>query len=923
MTDLDPNDILRKKTTPQLKGYVENLEQLVEERTKALKESEAKQQAILSAIGDLITIQNKDLDIIWINQQERAIYGDVIGRKCYEAYKGLDAPCPNCTVEIVFNEEKTVISEGMIIHPDGRPIHILTTSSPMRDAEGNIVAVVEVVKDITERKQLEMQLKDYTENLEKTVEERTEALKESEEKLSAILMGIGDHITIQNKDLDIIWVNQSIKDVWGDVIGKKCYEAYKGLDEPCPVCGVEKVFNEGKIIVLESVDRLPDGGQVQVLITSSPVRDAEGNIVAVVDVAKDITERINLENRLKDYTENLEKLVEERTKALKESEARLQAILTGIGDRISIESKDLDVLWVNQPVKDLWGDVIGKKCYKVFKGLDAPCPECDFETVLNEAKTIVAERTSILPDGQRSHTLVTSSPMRNAEGNIIAIVDVVKDITERKKVEEALRRAEQRYRNLFEEAPVMYVITQNQNDGPIIVGCNELFLSNLGYTRTEILGQPLADFYTPESRIKLLEDGGYKDALEGQFVAQERELVTRDGRIIKTLLQAVPEIDSDGNLFGTRAMYIDITERKLAEEALRESEEKYSTIVEKGNDGIAIIQDGVVKFVNPKMLEIANLSLEDLLEKPFINFVAPEYRKFIIDRNKKRISGEEVPSKYETEILLKDGRKVPLETSANIIEYEGRAATMAIIRDITERKKIDQMKTNFINTAAHELRTPLSALKAHVDLLDMKSKDITLPEDINRKIGIIARNADRLSVLINNLLDYTRLEAGTIKLRLELGSLESVAVQAIKEVLPLAQKHGHKLDLITPKPLPFIYMDKEIIHTIFSNLLSNAIKYTSDGGEIHVTIMDKEGNLHITVKDTGIGIAEEDFEKIFQPFHVAEIPASARFQSEFERTGLGLAITKEYVKMHGGSIWVESRIGEGSTFHVVLPIENR
>ncbi|MFX1521140.1 MAG: PAS domain-containing protein, partial [Promethearchaeota archaeon] len=212
MTDQDQNDILRKKTIPQLKGYVENLEQLVEERTKALKESEAKQQAILSAIGDLITIQNKDLDIIWINQQERAIYGDVIGKKCYKAYKGLDAPCPNCTVEKVFKEEKTVISEGMIIRPDGRPIHILTTSSPVRDAEGNIIAVVEMVKDITERKQLERQLKAYTENLEKIVDERTKALKESEARLQSFLTAIGDYITIQNKNLDVIWINQPIRD---------------------------------------------------------------------------------------------------------------------------------------------------------------------------------------------------------------------------------------------------------------------------------------------------------------------------------------------------------------------------------------------------------------------------------------------------------------------------------------------------------------------------------------------------------------------------------------------------------------------------------------------------------------------------------------------------------------------------------------
>jgi len=131
------------------------------------------------------------------------------------------------------------------------------------------------------------------------------------------------------------------------------------------------------------------------------------------------------------------------------------------------------------------------------------------------------------------------------------------------------------------------------------------------------------------------------------------------------------------------------------------------------------------------------------------------------------------------------------------------------------------------------------------------------------------------------------------------------------------------LDLITPEPLPLIYMDIVIMRTIFNNLLSNAIKYTPDGGTITIRLMKEDEKIHVMVKDTGIGIKEKDLDKIFQPFHVVDLPESVDLQPEFERTGLGLAITKEYVKMHGGLIWVESSIGEGSTFHLVLPIENR
>jgi PAS domain S-box-containing protein len=490
------------------------------------------------------------------------------------------------------------------------------------------------------------------------------------------------------------------------------------------------------------------------------------------------------------YIEPLEKSIEEQTIALIKSEAKQQAILNAIGDLITIQNKDLDIIWINQPERVIYGNVIGQKCYRVYKGLESPCPNCTVKKVFEEKKTVISEGMVLRPDGSPIYILTTSSPVRDPDGKIVAVVEVVKDITK----------------------------------------------------------------------------------------------------------------------------------YKLTEEALKESEEKYSTIVEKGNDGICIVQDKLVKYVNLKMVQLTGFSIDETLGKQFIDCIAPEYRELILERHKRQISGEKVLTRYEMEILKKDGKKTPVEVNVSLIDYEGRPAVMAIIRDITERQKVDQMKSQFINTAAHELRTPLSALKVNVDLLDLKSKNIDLPKAIRSRIEIIADSAERLTVLVNNFLDYTRLEAGTKKLELELGSLERVVVQTIKDVLPLARKHGHMIDLITPEPLPLIYMDIITMRTILNNLVSNAIKYTPDGGKITITLMKEEEKVHVTVKDTGIGIMKKDLDKIFQPFHVVDLPASVSFQSKYERTGLGLAITKEYVKMHDGSIWAESRIGEGSTFHVVLPI---
>ncbi|MBI2163902.1 MAG: GAF domain-containing protein [candidate division NC10 bacterium] len=145
-----------------------------------------------------------------------------------------------------------------------------------------------------------------------------------------------------------------------------------------------------------------------------------------------------------------------------------------------------------------------------------------------------------------------------------------RELTERQHAEEALRQTERRYRNLFEDAPVMYVVTGEREGDPIILDCNALFLRTVGYTRAEVLGRPLAAFYTPASRHHLLEGGGYQQALKGEFTAAERQLVTRGGQIIETLLQALPAVDAEGRVTGTHAMYVDITERKRSAEALAE-----------------------------------------------------------------------------------------------------------------------------------------------------------------------------------------------------------------------------------------------------------------------------------------------------------------------------------------------------------------
>ncbi|WP_287587158.1 PAS domain S-box protein [Candidatus Borrarchaeum sp.] len=920
---------------------------------KALISEKERLAVTLRSIGDGVIATDTEGKIVLINKVAEKLTGwpqkEAFGKPLGEVFRIINektsTPCEN-PVENVLKTGVIVglANDTVLVSRDGKERILADSGAPIRDGDDKIIGVVLVFRDITKRKQTEKQLKYYTENLEKLVEERTDALSESEEKLKVILSGIGDFVTIQNKNLDIIWANQSIKDIWGDVIGKKCYEVYKGLTVPCPDCYVEKVFNEGKTVVSERVDIGPDGKHIHLLITSSPVKDAEGNIVAIAEMEKDITERKNLERkleeyteslekivkkrkelelRLKNYTENLEKMVEERTKALRESEEKLKAILAGIGDLITIQNKELDVIWANQPMKDIYGeDIIGLKCYDVYKGLLAEkCPDCTVENVLSEEKTFISEQINTLPDGRHVHTLVSSSPMRDVEGNIVGVVEVVKDITKRKNAEEALKESEERYRGLYESS--IDGIASLDLKGHI-VECNQAFAEMLGYTKEELYN--LTTFDLTPSKWLDTNKRFHKQLLTTNYSKElEKEYYKKDGSIIHVSIKGWPIREKEGKPIGMWGIIRDITERKQAEKKINESEKKYSTIVEKGNDGIIIIQDGLLKFANSKMVETTGFSLEDAIEKPFINFVAPEYKELVIDRYKKRLSGKEVSNKYEIELFSRDGRKIPIEISASVIEYEGRPADMAILRDITERREAEEKlkqtleelsRSNselekFAYITSHDLQEPLRMVASFLQLLEHRYKD-KLDEDANEFIAFAVDGANRLKGMIKDLLTYSRV--GTRGKSFELfDSKEALDLALINLKMAIEESNA----VITNDLLPNIMADRSQLIQLFQNLIGNAIKFRGKAlPRVHVSARQEGSDWIFSVRDNGIGVDPKYFDRIFDVFQ------RLHSRDEYPGSGIGLSICKKIVERHNGRIWVESQPENGSTFFFTIPLRH-
>jgi PAS domain S-box-containing protein len=270
------------------------------------------------------------------------------------------------------------------------------------------------------------------------------------------------------------------------------------------------------------------------------------------------------------------------------------------------------------------------------------------------------------------------------DGNPIRAAGTHTDITERKRAEEALHESEKKYSTIVEKGNDGIIIIQ---DG-LIKFANSTIAAITHFTPEEAFEKPFVDFVSPAYRELVIKM--YKRRMSGEeFPSRyESEILSKDGKSIPVEISA-SLIEYEGKP-ADMAIIRDITERKQAEEALKESEKKYSTIVEKGNDGIVIIQDGSVKFANSTITSMVCIDPEEIIGEPFIDLVSPTYRKMVFDRYQERISGKEPPNRYEIELFSKDGKKIPVEVSASLIDYEGRPADMAIIRDITERKQVEE-----------------------------------------------------------------------------------------------------------------------------------------------------------------------------------------------------------------------------------------
>ena len=280
----------------------------------------------------------------------------------------------------------------------------------------------------------------------------------------------------------------------------------------------------------------------------------------------------------------------------------------------------------------------------------------------------------------------------------------------------------------------------------------------------------------------------------------------------------------------------------------------------------------------------------------------------------------------EAEILLANGRCLNVEASVAGGEQDNEACAVLVFHDITELRRLEHIRKDFVANVSHELRTPLTSIKGYVEALLDGGKDD--PETSVRFLDIILKQSDRLNLILEDLLQLSKIESGQVQFKQEPLHIGSVVERTIAMIKPLADKKQHQLRAQVDADLPLITGDQERLVQVVANLLDNAIKYTPEGGQItvaarripvraHRTTDRLRDGVELTVTDTGIGIPEKDRPRVFERFYRVDKARSR----ELGGTGLGLAIVKHIVEGHGGQIRVEGNVPSGSRFVVQLPAE--
>ncbi len=509
------------------------------------------------------------------------------------------------------------------------------------------------------------------------------------------------------------------------------------------------------------------------------------------------------------------------------------------------------------------------------------------------------------------------------EPSVGGIVANYRDITERKRAEQALRDSESRFRTFVEHATDAFFLLDDQNR---VIDINHQASESLGYLREELIGMTPLDFNadaTPASLQKLTEQ---LDA--GETVAYDARYRRKDGSFFPVEVRGRPWLQNGRRV--TMLLVRDMTARKKAEDALRESEERFRGTFE--NAAVGIVHSdltGRYLHANQKYCDIVGYTRDELLQKSFQELTYADDLAGTLRKFNPLLRGEILSYFEEKRVVRRDGSLTWINLSVSLQrDSAGHPLhTIAVVQDISERKRLEaelrqakeaaeaanHAKDEFLANVSHEIRTPMNAILGMTEL----ALDTALNENQRQCLKTVKSAADNLLGIINDLLDFSKIAAG--KLELDIGdfSLQTAIGETLRALAVRAHLKGLELlGNVQPAVPDALIGDAGRLRQVLLNLVGNAIKFTEQG-EIVVSVETlcespdhNEVTLRFTVSDTGIGIPLHKQESIFRAFEQEDTSTTRKYGG----TGLGLTIAMQLVKLMGGEISVHSQPGQGSTF---------
>jgi|GEM_PF-2746490 len=769
-----------------------------------------------------------------------------------------------------------------------------------------------------ERRNALVSLQKLNQELEIRVKERTLELEQSKEQLQDLFDNANDLIqSVSLKDGSFIYVNRA----WRETLGyseqeKANLSIFKILHPEC-LAHCQRLFEQLKKGEIKQVERLEvtfltKEGRAVILEGSINCRVENDVPVATRAIFRDVTEKKRSEA------------------ALQASENRYRILVDTARTIIIVLSPDNKILEWNQEAEKLYGykkeEVVGEDYFLLF------LPPEEQEKVAEDIKKVLAgeesrnfENIIQIKDGTERCLLWNVNIMVDENNQVIGLIACGQDITDRKQAEIALKESEERFRTVANfTADWEYWLDGARRFVYVSPSCERI----TGYTAQEFLDNPQLIYYIihPEDKKAFTQYWGK----EGETNLTEFRIIRRWGDIawIENSYQSV--YSEDGVWLGTRGSNREISDRKQTEAELYEREEQFRSIFENAALGVALVNiEGKPIKTNPALEKILGHTEAEIKTMMFTEVTHPEDAKVDLELYQQLITGKIDFYQIEKRYIHKDNKIVWANLTVSLVRNSQNEPQYAIamVEDISSRKQaekeiekalakereLNQLKTQFLTTASHEFRTPLTTIFGSSEFLEKYSHKLS-EEKKAKHLNNIQKAANRMKQLIDDVLNVSRVETGIIKCIPVTVNLEKLVTDLINEMQTGIGKE-HQINLTIPGvSTEEVALDPKIIEHILLNLLNNAIKYSPVESTIDVLVEKQENQVIFQVSDRGIGIPIEDQKNLFESFHrgknVGNIPG----------TGLGLNIIKKCVDLHGGEITYISEEGKGTTFRVTIPI---